>query len=242
MKKIFATITVCGLALVTFASGATAFAADETGTATTPAINHGPGTADDNISAVVDPGAGFVSDDTDPANAESTAEFIVEDGFLTLDAVPDLNFGTTKREVLHADKTLNLVDGEVTKKDTHDGNSQLKLAVSDYRSEKAGWTVQAKVSSFTSNKNEIDGKLNLVLNSDDTENPATFTKELVSGAGVAPVVTHDAADKEDDGTHTYTVSKDTTLTFAKGTTLEKGTYDAVLTWQLNNSVVSTPAQ
>ncbi|MGX7132563.1 WxL domain-containing protein [Enterococcus songbeiensis] len=214
---------------------------------------NGPGTANgtdsdknpivNNISAGT-AGEGFVSDDTSSATAKSTAEFTVEDGFLTLDAVPDLNFGKTEREVLKTDKVLHL-DTEnpfaVSKASTYDAydgttsSEKGKIVVSDYRTTHAGWTLTAKLGKFTgSNDSSItSATLNLVL--------STTSASIAAGEDYTTVI----ADKvESDSAKEYSVASGesgTSLTLGAGSKLEKGTYYAELNWQLVNSIATPDA-
>lgn len=201
------------------------------------ATGNGAGTSENNISAGTD-GEGYVSDDTSSAKANSTAEFTVEDGFLTLDAVPDLNFEKTEREVLKTDKVLHL-DTEnpfvVSEANTYDGTTSSekgKIVVSDYRTTHDEWTLTAKLGEFTGSKDSsiTSATLNLVL---------PTTSASIAAGGDYTTVTADNV--ESDGAKEYSVASGengTSLTLGTGSKLEKGTYHAELNWQLVNSIAT----
>ena len=119
----------------------------------------GPGKADTNISQGTTIGEGFLSSDTSPASANSTAEFTVDPGNLTLDRVPDFNFGNIKTSQLvskaitipNLDLNSNTVktDSTTKNKTAFDGNSQGTLQVTDYRGSNAGWVVYGQITPFT---------------------------------------------------------------------------------------------
>lgn len=119
----------------------------------------GPGKADTNISEATTIGEGFLSNDTAPASANSTAEFTVDPGNLTLDRVPDFNFGNIKTSQLisktvtipNLDLNSNTVktDSTAKTKTAFDGNSQGILQVTDYRGTNAGWVVYGQITPFT---------------------------------------------------------------------------------------------
>lgn len=226
MKKIFATITVCGLALVTFASGATAFAA----------TGNGAGDKDNNISAGT-AGEGFVADPN--ANATSTAEFTVDSGFLTLDKVPDLKFENVSAGTLKADKTLQLSGFEVTtlgtskNKTAFDGNDDGNVVVSDFvGATPINWSLSASLGEFAGLKG--GATLNLALADQDAVAVTTtgYTEVATNGTVAAS-----------DNVYTLPVNKDnTTLTLKEGSVLKTGTYQADLNWQLTNSVTAPAAE
>lgn len=115
------------------------------------------------------------------ASGTSTAEFQVTPGKLKLDAVPDLNFGTTEvEEIATKDVTLlPLIDkevtsgGNVTSKDmtAKNGNADLNLQVSDFRGGTAGWNLTAALGNFTANIAKSD-KSNTVDNEISNGTPA----------------------------------------------------------------------
>ncbi|MDT2640611.1 DUF916 domain-containing protein [Enterococcus dongliensis] len=227
MKKIFASLTVSGLVLLTVASGGTALAATENGFGT-PENNISKGTA----------GEGFVADDTKDATAKSTAEFTVEPGFLTLDEVPDLKFETTAAGTLKTAKTLKLSGFDVTNpgtsknKTAFDGNSNGNVIVSDFvGATPIAWQLSASLGEFTGLKGEAE--LNLALAGKQT---AVTTTDYA-------VVADNGTVTATDNVYTLAVDKDsTTLTLEKGSVLKTGTYQADLNWQLTNSVTPSAAE
>ncbi|MHA3067334.1 WxL domain-containing protein [Lacticaseibacillus saniviri] len=119
----------------------------------------GPGTTATNISTATTIGEGFASKENAPASANSTAEFTVTPGALTLDRVPDFNFGDigTSQLVKKSLKTSNLdfssnnakTGGTSKGKTAFDGNSAGELQLTDYRGTNAGWVVYGQISPFT---------------------------------------------------------------------------------------------
>lgn len=232
MKKIFASLTVSGLVLLTVASGGTALAAPGTENP------NGPGTSGNNISAGT-AGEGFVADETEDATAKSTAEFKVDPGFLTLDEVPDLNFKNVSAGTLKADKTLQLSGFEVTtlgtskNKTAFDGNSDGNVVVSDFvGATPIDWSLSASLGKFAGLKGEAT--LNLALAGQDDAVAVTTT-------GYTEVATNKPVEAVDN---VYTLpvnTAKTTLTLKSGSVLKTGTYQADLNWQLTNSITPPPA-
>lgn len=231
MKKIFASLTVSGLVLLTVASGGTALAASSTDNP------NGPGTTENNISAGTT-GEGFVSKDINtPATAKSTAEFTVDPGFLTLDKVPDLNFGTTEAGTLKTAKTLKLSDfkvktpGTSKNKTAFDGNSNGNVVSDFVGATPIDWQLSASLGEFTGLKGGAE--LNLAFAGKQT---AVTTTDYA-------VVADNGTVTATDNVYTLAVDKDsTTLTLEKGSVLKTGTYQADLNWQLTNSVTPSAAE
>lgn len=222
------------------------------------ATGSGSGTTDNNI-ADGSTGAGFVAEDS--ASAKSTAEFAVTAGKLTLDAVPDMHFkSTTVKSIATAGSNgvvLAYQNGTVTKKinstgievdkDTFDGNHKGLIRVSDFRGTGAGWNLSVSLGQFKNGNDEesdytLKGttlKFSAITNS-DVEVPAAITVE--SGATTAvPVATADVKTGMDINDFTIDSEK-TTLTIAKNADVQKGTYQADLTWTLANTAENKAAQ
>lgn len=94
---------------------------------------------------------GIVTTADKPGTAASTAQFTATAGDLTLDRVPDMNFGDTNVKDLVTGTTLNYKDSNVTQLDNaKDGQLQNQMKVTDYRGSNAGWTLSANAGAFTS--------------------------------------------------------------------------------------------
>lgn len=242
MKNILKGLTVSGMALLALAGGSgVVFAADAT---TLPA------------------------DATDgSASGKSTAEFKVEagdTGKLTLDKVPDLNFGTTNvKDIATKDVTLSLVDGKVTSDDTvtskkktaTNGTDDLNLEVSDYRGGTTGWDLYAQLSPFTAINSNVTlkaTKLNLSLKDGDSKgenksdnfvDSAKTLKTIEPTNTATPILTTAKDSDEGLGKNVLSVltGEKTQLTIGKNTQVKAGTYQADVTWTLGNTFDAAPA-
>lgn len=236
---------VCGLFLVSCAVSG-------------PLTVRAAGTADQNLSANVDAATagadGAVQYDatTDPATATTTAELTVTPGVLSLNAVPDLQFGEAQvKDVVAQDTTLNLASntvaaGPVQGQTAFDGNNVGFVMVTDYRGNNAGWRLEANATSFaTATSDELTGKLTLTGTAQTTQGAdglATMTGTVTTGALGAGtpgdnVVVWQAAAGTGQGQNTTQVVKDggTTLTLDRNTAAVAGVYQAALTWTLTNA-------
>lgn len=277
MKKVLSMITVSGLALLTVASVGVSVFADTTteGTETTVEKSkheenpNGPGTTVENGISDGTSEKGFIADPTDPekpAVGKSTAQFrISAKGNLTLDAVPDMNFGEkSAQDLMTSDQTLGLMsgivdEGEVTSKNkkdgAFDGNKDYKLIVSDYRfASKHGWELKVSASEFSSVN---EGKLQPLAGTKFTLNfTATNEKDLADGDAKrtftpTPIenITFDTngtaestikTDKEHTGqfTNVYTLNEQgSSLFIPKQKDIRAGIYQSTLTWTLSDTAV-----
>lgn len=207
-------------------------------------------------------GSGVVfADATDEsASRTSTAEFKVEagdTGKLTLDEVPDLNFGKTYvKDIATRNVTLNLDSDNVTETDrtkTNNGTKGLNLQVSDYRGGTAGWNLYAQLSTFkeiNSNDELKATELNLSLEDNHSDNPITtsiVTKDIVATNTATPILT---TKENPDGLGKNVLSvvkpdpkdgKGTQLTISQNTTVKAATYQADITWTLGNTIALAAA-
>lgn len=206
--------------------------------------------------------ATWPADATDgSASGKSTAEFKVEagdTGKLTLDKVPDLNFGTTNvKDIATKDVTLSLVDGKVTSDDTvtskkktaTNGTDDLNLEVSDYRGGTTGWDLYAQLSPFTAINSNVTlkaTKLNLSLENNSSDNPITSigTKDIVATNTATPILTTAKDSDEGLGKNVLSVltGEKTQLTIGKNTQVKAATYQADITWTLGNTFDTAAAK
>lgn len=128
--------------------------------------NAGPGTANTNLSGNTTVSAGqpvFTATATQSANAQSTAQFTVDAGQLTLVAVPDLNFGAAKPATIVNGGSQSLVSNTVDNGSSKgqfafDGNNAGKLIVSDMRGTGKGWSLSTSMhSEFASGASKLAG-------------------------------------------------------------------------------------
>lgn len=131
----------------------------------------GPGTETTNLSGNTTVSAGqtvFTATADQSASANSTAQFTVEEGQLTLVAVPDLNFGAAKPATIvnggSQKLEKNTLDNGSSKgQSAVDGNNAGKLIVSDMRGTGKGWSLSISMGSdFTSGTSTLKG-LSLTL-------------------------------------------------------------------------------
>lgn len=198
------------------------------------AESSGPGDGTTNLSTTQS--AGFTVDSvTGKAEADSTAEISITPGKLSLNAVPDLNFG--KKDV--KDLITNAVDFSLSDEDTtggtagYDGNSSKLIEVDDFRGTNAGWTLSAKISSF---KNLADNTVSLPA-TEFTLTGAVKTDTLdesLTGSNIATGETSilTAAEGKGSGIVQSTL-EDAKLSFAKTSNAVAGTYQATVTWTLS---------
>lgn len=221
----------------------------------------------------------FAADDaaTNDNQKVSTAEFTVkpgdgsegggEAGGLTLDKVPDLKFASTSvKDVATGNVELKLTSGTVTNDDTvtskgktaKNGDSDLKLQVSDYRGGTSGWNLTANLSDFKTTSGAgatlKAAELNLAYKDDGSDNPINASSaKLTPGVG-SPVLSANETDgKTGLGLNKFeivlpTESTDgtkvegTTLSFDKTSTVKAGTYQADITWTLGNTFDASAAK
>lgn len=227
MKNILKGLTVSGMALLVLAGGSgVVFAADE------PIAT---------------------AKDGNPAIGTSTAEFQVTPGDLTLDKVPDLKFvGTSVKDIVAGNVTLNLDSGNVTKTDrakTNNGTADLNLEVSDYRGGTTGWDLYAQLSPFKaidSNDTLEATELNLSLKDSDSDNPikSIGTKDIVATNTATPILTTAKDSDEGLGKNILSVltGEKTQLTIPQNKKVKAGTYQADVTWTLGNTFDAAAAK
>lgn len=156
----------------------------------------------------------------DSTGTSSVGEFTVSAGSLSIDSVPDFNFGSTSVKDLTTGTTLNYQSG-----------SNNKLTVSDYRgASNPEWTLEASLSNFTDGKSSnVAGSINLAT---DTKAAGTISK---TGSKVWDDV--DAATKG-AGAASATVSTDTKLVTEANSAVDGGTYTSTITWTMTNTAAS----
>ncbi|MBJ7692396.1 WxL domain-containing protein [Weissella confusa] len=179
-------------------------------------------------------------------NSDATVK--VEEGFLTLDAVPDMNFGLTAQSKT-ANKNLPLINNQGLISD--DGNDSGLLKVTDSRTSTSGeegstttttmpWQLTATLGDFanvdgTAVANLSDWAINLKQTSGENTSgkmPSLYQPKLVSGDKTQHRVIQSAQGTGYGSTSVY-YNKANTASLDMGANVPAGQYDAPITWTLN---------
>lgn len=179
-------------------------------------------------------------------NSDATVK--VEEGFLTLDAVPDMNFGLTAQSKT-ANKNLPLINNQGLISD--DGNDSGLLKVTDSRTSTSGeegstttttmpWQLTATLGDFanvdgTAVANLSDWAINLKQTSGENTSgkmPSLYQPKFVSGDKTQHRVMQSAQGTGYGSTSVY-YNKANTASLDMGANVPAGQYDAPITWTLN---------
>lgn len=179
-------------------------------------------------------------------NSDATVK--VEEEFLTLDAVPDMNFGLTAQSKT-ANKNLPLINNQGLISD--DGNDSGLLKVTDSRTSTSGeegstttttmpWQLTATLGDFanvdgTAVANLSDWAINLKQTSGENTSgkmPSLYQPKLVSGDKTQHRVMQSAQGTGYGSTSVY-YNKANTASLDMGANVPAGQYDAPITWTLN---------
>ena len=188
------------------------------------------------------------NDATGSVSGNSDATVKVEEGFLTLDAVPDMNFGLTAQSKT-ANKNLPLINNQGLISD--DGNDSGLLKVTDSRTSTSGeegstttttmpWQLTATLGDFanvdgTAVANLSDWAINLKQTSGENTSgkmPSLYQPKLVSGDKTQHRVMQSAQGTGYGSTSVY-YNKANTASLDMGANVPAGQYDAPITWTLN---------
>lgn len=178
-------------------------------------------------------------------NSDATVK--VEEGFLTLDAVPDMNFGLTAQSKT-ANKNLPLINNQGLISD--DGNDSGLLKVTDSRTSTSGeegstttttmpWQLTATLGDFanvdgTAVANLSDWAINLKQTSGENTSckmPSLYQPKLVSGDKTQHRVMQSAQGTGYGSTSVY-YNKANTASLDMGANVPAGQYDAPITMRL----------
>ena len=208
----------------------------------------GPGTATSNLTNVTD---GYTADSTSTAEAQTTAQFVVAPGSLTLNSVPNIALSNTNvKDIATAATSLPLTNSTVTGATTYDGDGNGTLAISDYRGNHAGWTLTVGMGPFSSGASTVtSATLDLVTNKTATDNSATSApttlnipqSTVTSGWITNPQTLWEAAANTGEGENTASATTTSALAVAKQPLISAGTYSATLYWALQNAPTAAPA-
>ena len=179
-------------------------------------------------------------------NSDATVK--VQEGFLTLDAMPDMNFGLTAQSKT-ANKNLPLINNQGLVSD--DGNDSGLLKVTDSRTSTSGadgsttsttmpWQLTATLGDFanvdgTAVANLSDWAINLKQTSGENTSgkmPSLYQPKLVSGDKTQHRVMQSAQGTGYGSTSVY-YNKANTASLDMGANVPAGQYDAPITWTLN---------
>lgn len=179
-------------------------------------------------------------------NSDATVK--VEERFLTLDAVPDMNFGLTAQSKT-ANKNLPLINNQGLISD--DGNDSGLLKVTDSRTSTSGeegstttttmpWQLTATLGDFanvdgTAVANLSDWAINLKQTSGENTSgkmPSLYQPKLVSGDKTQHRVMQSAQGTGYGSTSVY-YNKANTASLDMGANVPAGQHDAPITWTLN---------
>ena len=152
---------------------------------------------------------------------QSAATFTIDTSKakLTLDEVPNFDFGSVDPADIYAKKTVS-------------GKGSGEIQVTDTRLNATGWNLAVSTTTaLTNSSSSIEGDLTFTPTSFSFKN-WTFSNSIklnLSNTSTSPVAI--ASSTGDKGTGSATVSK-SNLTFTNNTTLAPGTYTSELTWNL----------
>lgn len=168
------------------------------------------------------------------------AEFtIIVPGILSLDAVPNLNFGTFTLGAVGKGSVKSLLNFDVKNDSSSGKNSDGLIQVTDSRNDGEGgnWSLNVKMTPFAKDNtsDSVDAILNLQVKQDVDESPKIVT---ISSKTDDPAAFLLHANNDQETTHeTFTVltgeENDSTLELEDPIT-DLGTYDSQLTWTLSD--------
>lgn len=173
-------------------------------------------------------------------SGQSDATVKVVDGFLSLDAVPDMNFGLVANAAT-TNKDVPLINNQGLISD--DGNDAGLLKVTDSRTASEGtgktWQLTAGVGKFTNiNGNAVSNPSYWAINLKQTsvENslgkmPILYQPKIVSD-GDAQSVMQSGVGGVNGSTSVY-YNKANTVSLDMGANVAPGQYDAPITWTLS---------
>lgn len=203
------------------------------------AESSGPGDGTTNLSTTQS--TGFTVDSvTGKAEADSTAEVVVNPGTLSLYKVPNLNFGSVDvQKLIGGGDTLALKNGALSSDaKTFDGDSEQIIGVQDYRGTNAGWVLTASLSNFSGDKGGTIKADNLSLSGDLTSKAGTlgtFDQDVKITDQDTTVLS--AAKDGGTGDNSLKLNNQTQLVLPAVKDALAGTYQAKVVWTL--SVVPT---
>lgn len=170
-------------------------------------------------------------------SSTTTATFTATPGTLTLDAVPNLNFGQLSvAQLISGDVTQTLQDGDVADA-SGDGTSDLKVQVTDTRGVNSGWQLSAAVGTFTL-KGDSAVKLNvkrLTISGVTTSTTGDKANAFNTASSLTDGPTVWCADETNAGTGTNTAQINAggaSVVIGQTSQIRSGVYDAPVTWEL----------
>lgn len=200
----------------------------------------GPGNATDNLETTTG-GPLILQTDSDFATADSTAEVIVNPGKLSLNKVPNLNFGSADvKDLIAGEKEFPLLNGNLGSSSTnYDGNANQVIEVQDYRGSNVGWTLTANLDQFRGTKGDTIEASKLVLDGTPASTADGIPGTLKNGVNVASQagIVLSAGDGSGSGVTSVTLNSGTVLTLPEQNKIVADAYQAKIVWTL----AATPA-
>ncbi|WP_204122427.1 WxL domain-containing protein [Lacticaseibacillus mingshuiensis] len=169
--------------------------------------------------------------------AATTAEFIVTPGELTLDTVPDLNFGTVPIASLmdNATTTSQLVDYD-NEDEGANANQTGDVQVSDYRGSNDGWILSAQMTPFVADADgsELNGSMTLLGDgsTSTTVAPGTFGQTIDTNSEDVIIWTADEDTGMGVNTDFISAGAANYVTLNQKADAVAGQYDSDVTWTL----------
>lgn len=156
----------------------------------------------------------------------TTTVMVTVSGYLTLDTVPDLQFGSKNLEDYVADPSFPLVDGQTSA--TTDTTDPLTVKVTDNRYPQTPWSLSVQLSAFSDGQTTLDGRIAF---SSDAGSDGILNGEVSSQQSL---VFRKNGSSDLTGSLDEKLSKATLLKLTEKAP-EPGTYQGKLTWSLTNA-------
>lgn len=155
---------------------------------------------------------------------------------LTLDSVPDMNFGTIDyHSITEGNATANLLDGNVSRDATR--NSDKKINITDTRTSNRTWNLTATMNDFSDGTNKITVGANsgITLGGDTTFSGSinnTGDQTILTSTGAGAIADKDNQEYNLDATTGLTLDRNELLP----TDVAGNTFTSDITWTLNDSL------
>ncbi|MBO1304895.1 WxL domain-containing protein [Enterococcus sp. 669A] len=154
---------------------------------------------------------------------------IIVSGYLTLEEIPNLQFGSKDLSQYVAEPSYKLVNGTTTSDSDSMGDDQLTVKVTDnrYVEQQSPWSLSVQLSPFSDGKTEVNGSIS--FSSDEAA--GLLNGKVTSGQSLA---FSKAGSSQFTGSFSDKLSTNTTLNL-ENTAPEPGTYHGKLSWSLSNA-------
>lgn len=155
---------------------------------------------------------------------------IIVSGYLTLDEIPNLQFGSKDLKQYTITPNYQLVDGNVSSSSGSEGNDQLSVKVTDnrYVEEQSPWSLSVQLSNFNNDRTSLPGSITF---SSGIGSDGLLNGKVISGQ----TLTFTKDEKTSiTGSLKEQLSTATSLNLSEQSP-EPGTYQGKLSWTLNNA-------